>query len=123
MNGEPRKQVLEQLDALKREIAEYHRWLAEFPDVCRVLENLMLRIERPLPGTEQARYRSIGGLREELRAMRAHGVMVLDEAQLRERVAALQAEAARAGFTLLASYAKPDGSIAGVLATGEGRHG
>lgn len=74
MNGPPRKQVMEQFEALQREIAEYHRWLAEFPDVCRVLENIMLRIDRPLPGSEQARYRSIGGLRDELRAMRARGV-------------------------------------------------
>lgn len=75
MNGPPRKQVMEQLDALRREIAEYHRWLAEFPAVCRVLENIMLRVEQPLPGTELARYRSISNLRDELRAMRAAGVM------------------------------------------------
>jgi hypothetical protein len=71
MNGPPRKQVLEQLDALQREIAEYHRYLAEFPAVCRVLENLSLRIEGPLPGAEQTRYRSVSNLREELRNMRA----------------------------------------------------
>jgi hypothetical protein len=71
MNGPPRKQVLDQLDALQREIAEYHRWLAEFPGVCRVLENMMLRIERPLPGSDQTRYRSISNLRDELRSMRA----------------------------------------------------
>lgn len=67
MNGPPRKQLLEQLDALTREIAEYHRFMAEFPAVCRVLENLMLRIERPLPGSEQTQYRSVSRLREELR--------------------------------------------------------
>lgn len=68
MNGPPRKQVLEQLDVLQREIAEYHRWLAEFPAVCRVLENLMLRIERPLSGSEQTHYRSVSRLRDEMRA-------------------------------------------------------
>jgi hypothetical protein len=38
----------------------------------------------------------------------------MTEAQLRERIATLQAEATAAGFTLLASYARPDGGIAGV---------
>lgn len=69
MNGQPRKQVLEDLNTLHREIAEYHRWLAEFPAICRVLENLSLRVERPLPGVEQSSYRSISNLRDELRAM------------------------------------------------------
>jgi hypothetical protein len=35
-----------------------------------VLENIMLRIEQPLPGTSQTSYRSIGKLRDELRALR-----------------------------------------------------
>ncbi len=37
-----------------------------------------------------------------------NGVRVLDEAQLLERIKALQAEAMRAGFILLASYATAD---------------
>lgn len=69
MNGPPRKQVMSEYGTLRCEIAEYHRFLAEFPAVCRVLENIMLRIEHPLLGSEQTRYRSISNLRDELRAM------------------------------------------------------
>lgn len=42
------------------------------------------------------------------------GVRVMSEAQLRERVKALQADAMAAGFVLLASYSRPDGSTDGV---------
>lgn len=87
MNGPPRKQVLDQLDALKREIAEYHRWLAEYPVVCRVLENIMLRIERPLPGTDQTRYRSISNLREELRVISARELFGLSPEEARRSAA------------------------------------
>lgn len=87
MNGIPRKQALDELAALKREIAEYHRWLSEYPVVCRVLENIMLRIEDPLPGTDQTRYRSIAKLREELRTISAGELFGLSPDQARRRAA------------------------------------
>lgn len=69
------------LETLLREIAEYHRWLAEFPDVCLVLENLHARSSTTsLAGAAHVQYRAVNRLRDELRAMRypnkeVHGAM------------------------------------------------
>lgn len=50
------------------EFHHYHRWLGEFPAVCRVLENLHVDITtRPLV-PYQDHWRDVSRLREELRA-------------------------------------------------------
>jgi hypothetical protein len=61
---------LHKLEMALSTITEYHRWLAEFPAVTRVLENLYMRIDgKPMLGAEHDQFRSVSHLRDELRAM------------------------------------------------------
>lgn len=55
------------VERMKVQFHDYHRWLGEFPAICRTLENLHVAIlSRPL-GPYQAEYRNVSDLREEMR--------------------------------------------------------
>lgn len=55
-------------------LTEYHRWLAEFPAVARVLENLFQELHsRPMQHASVAEFKGVSALRDELRKLAASG--------------------------------------------------
>lgn len=58
------------LERLRIALRDYYRWLGEFPEICRTLENLYIEVEgKPLFGAD-GMFKGISGLRDELRKMR-----------------------------------------------------